>query len=337
MLDDPSIDAVYIPLPNGLHYEWAIKSLEAGKHVLLEKPSTSNAEEAKKLFNHPILQQSNAPVILEAFHYRFHPAWQTFLTLIDPSRIVSASSVQHLGKGYFPKDDIRFKYHLAGGTLMDFGTYSVSCLRQLFRAEPEACLQASYRPVPGGDREIDQAFRAKWRFPNGGTGYIDADLAATGGYWFPWLTKNWPKVALPQTTVELEEIDQPGEGLDPGANHVVKCKATFWNPLMPTIYHRIDIEDNHVIRQGGKVIKSWTESRQMKVYNWPSNGDGRVGREWWTTYRYQLEEFVNAVKKRPGSGVWVTGDDSVKQMEMIDGAYLKAGLPLRPTSGYEWI
>lgn len=335
MLDDPTIDAVYIPLPNGLHYEWALKSLRAGKHVLLEKPSTSNAEEAKKLFNHPILKQPNAPVILEAFHYRFHPAWQTFLTLVDPARITSASSVQYLGRGYFPKDDIRFKYNLAGGTLMDFGTYNVSCLRQLFRAEPETCLEASYRPVPRGDKEIDQAFKANWRFPNGGVGSIEADLSATGGYWFPWLTGSWPKVALPKTTVELAEVDQSDGSLKPEEKHTVKRKATIWNPLMPTVYHRILIENTHSVYQDGEVVKSWTESRLMKVYKWHESGEGKVGEGWWTTYRYQLEAFVNEVRRRPGSGVWVSGDDSIKQMEMIDGAYMKAGLPLRPTSIYE--
>ena len=60
--------------------------------------------------------------------------------------------------------------------------------------------------------------------------------------------------------------------------------------------------------------------------------DGKNGKDWWATYRYQLEEFVNLVKKRKGSGVWVDGEDSIRQMEMIDVAYLKAGLPLRATS-----
>jgi predicted dehydrogenase len=125
LLDDPSLDAVYIPLPNGLHYEWGLKALQAGKHVLLEKPSTSNAEEAKSLFRHPLLNQPNVPVLLEAFHYRFHPAWQTFLSTFDSKDIVDASAVQSLPAGFFPDSDIRFNYALSGGTLMDFGTYAI--------------------------------------------------------------------------------------------------------------------------------------------------------------------------------------------------------------------
>jgi len=83
VVNDPSIDAVYIPLPNGLHYEWALKALAKGKHVLLEKPSVNTAAEAELLFRHPLLSKPGAPVLLEAFHYRFQPTWQYFLTLID--------------------------------------------------------------------------------------------------------------------------------------------------------------------------------------------------------------------------------------------------------------
>ncbi len=83
LLDDPAIDAVYIPLPNGLHYEWALKALAEGKHVLLEKPSVSNATEAEALFRSPLLRGPGAPILLEAFHYRFSPAWRLFLSLLD--------------------------------------------------------------------------------------------------------------------------------------------------------------------------------------------------------------------------------------------------------------
>jgi predicted dehydrogenase len=67
MLDDANIDAIYNPLPNGLHYEWSIKTLLAGKHLLLEKPSTNTAEETRNLFE---LAEKRGLVLLEAIHYR---------------------------------------------------------------------------------------------------------------------------------------------------------------------------------------------------------------------------------------------------------------------------
>ena len=67
MLDDPDIDAVYNPLPNGLHYEWTMKALKAGKHVLLEKPSSNSSEETRRMFE---LAKEKKLVLLEAFHYR---------------------------------------------------------------------------------------------------------------------------------------------------------------------------------------------------------------------------------------------------------------------------
>lgn len=124
LLDDASIDAVYIPLPNGLHLEWALKALSKGKHVLLEKPSVSNAEDAATLFNSPVLKQPNAPVLLEAFHYRFQPAWQYFISLCDPPNVEYAKAVFKVPAIIFSKDDIRFKYDLAGGALSEFSNYA---------------------------------------------------------------------------------------------------------------------------------------------------------------------------------------------------------------------
>ncbi|KAF2491473.1 oxidoreductase domain-containing protein [Lophium mytilinum] len=330
LLADSTITAVYIPLPNGLHYEWAVKSLKAGKHVLLEKPSTSNAIEAASLFNLPLLSSPDPPVLLEAFHYRFHPAWQTFLSLFDGSDIASATVSQYLFAGFFPLDDIRFNYSLAGGTLMDFGTYALSTLRQVFRAEPVSVISAEPRKAAADDR-IDEAMRATYEFPGGAKGSIEVDLQARGGLPLPWLTAYWPGYfkGLPTITVKLKEQDISDSE---GPSHVVQRAFVFTNYMMPTHWHRIEIIEQHTLHppRGEKLIKKWTEKKTVKVYRWLE--EGQVGEEWWSTYRYQLEEFVNRVKKREGSGVWIDSKDSIKQLEMIDATYLKAGLPLRPTS-----
>ena len=346
ILDDPTIDCIYIALPNGLHYEWALRSIKAGKHVLLEKPSCSNANEARTLFRHPLLTAPNAPVLLEAFHYRFHPAWQTFLGLIhrDPAAgpIKKVVSTQLFPKGYFPSNDIRFNYKLAGGSLMDFGTYPLSCVRQIFGTEPEELVSTTHRSWPQNKTEIDEAMTATFRFPGGATGIVNFDMAASGGFpaFLPrWMTKNWPSGSWPKCVVELDEkVLDAKDGATVDETHSVQRTVTLWNHLIPTFYHRIDVHDTHTLRRtsDGSVQRTWVEDKKLKAYSWPDKGEeGKVGEDWWITYRYQLEEFVNRIKKRKGSGVWVDGEDSIKQMEAIDAIYEKAGLPLRPTSEYK--
>ena len=148
LLDDPAIDAVYIPLPNGLHFEWALKSLQAGKHVLLEKPSTSNAIEAECLFRSDFLTQrrgtenGSRPVLLEAVHTAFHPAFKRFLELIEPANVVEGYATLELIKGFVNLDgDIRMDYDLSGGSLMDCGAYAILAIRQIFQEEPLECVE----------------------------------------------------------------------------------------------------------------------------------------------------------------------------------------------------
>jgi hypothetical protein len=96
------------------------------------------------------------------------------------------------------------------------------------------------------------------------------------------------------------------------------------------------VEDTHTIHRDGALLKTWKISQHLKSYSWPS-GDKQAyaGEDWWSTYHCQLHEFVNKIKGREGSGVWVDGDDSIKQMEAIDRTYEKAGMKLRPTSKFE--
>jgi len=337
LLNDPTIDAVYIAVPNSLHFEWALRAINARKHVLLEKPACSNAEEAKTLFNHPLLAAPSAPVILEAFHYRFHPAWQTFLSLVHDDNV---GPVKHVfAQQYFPKgllfsnDDIRWQYKLSGGALMDFGTYPLNCLRQVLREEPVEVLQAQGRVASSKsgkaeDQLVEEAITATYKTESGKTARLVADLATSSSW-----VKSLPGFGWPKCEVELEEKDVGSSG---GEIRSVKRKVTIWNHLMPSIYHRIDVEDTHAIRRDGKPVKTWSETQHLKAYSWSSEDRrGVTGEDWWTTYSYQLHEFVNKVKRRDGSGVWVDGEDTIKQMEAIDRTYEKAGMKKRPTSTFE--
>lgn len=135
LLADPEIDAVYIPLPNHLHVEWTIKALEAGKHVLCEKPIGLNAAQARQLIavaaNYPRLK------VMEAFMYRHHPQWQEAKRLVDQGEIGELVTIQSFFS-YFndDPDNIRNMADLGGGGLMDIGCYNISLSRFLFGAEP---------------------------------------------------------------------------------------------------------------------------------------------------------------------------------------------------------
>jgi len=137
LLADTQIQAVYIPLPNHLHVEWAIKALRAGKHVLLEKPVGLSANEAFKLLEeskkHPELK------VMEAFMYKFHPQWVKVKALIEAGEIGVLKMIQS-SFSFFDDDakSITNNKAFGGGSLMDIGCYSISISRLLFNEEPKS-------------------------------------------------------------------------------------------------------------------------------------------------------------------------------------------------------
>src|SRR5438477_9759576 len=90
LLDDPTIDAVYNPLPNGLHGKWTIAALQAGKHVLCEKPFTANADEAEEVAK---VEARTGRVVMEAFHYRYHPLTER---LVEIAHDGTLGTIEHV-------------------------------------------------------------------------------------------------------------------------------------------------------------------------------------------------------------------------------------------------
>jgi predicted dehydrogenase len=135
LLADPDVEAVYIPLPNHLHVAWSIRSLEAGKHVLCEKPIGLTSREAEALVeaSHRYPRQK----VMEAFMYRFHPQWQMAVRLVSEGRIGQLRTLQSFFS-YWNVDpqNIRNSPALGGGGLMDIGCYCISLSRLLFHDEP---------------------------------------------------------------------------------------------------------------------------------------------------------------------------------------------------------
>jgi predicted dehydrogenase len=135
LINDPQIDAVYNPLPNNFHVPWTIKALEAGKHVLCEKPIGMNTEEAEELFNR-VKKYPNLKV-MEAFMYRFHPQWQKAKSLVKDGNIGEIKNIQSFFSYYnVNSDNIRNKVETGGGALMDIGCYCISFPRFILEKEP---------------------------------------------------------------------------------------------------------------------------------------------------------------------------------------------------------
>jgi xylose dehydrogenase (NAD/NADP) len=137
LLDDPHVEAVYIPLPNALHVEWALRTLEAGKHVLCEKPFSRRPEDVERAFE---LAESNRLVLSEGFMWRHHPQTETLATLLAEGaigrlRLVRAAFSFQLASVH-GADDARFSPELDGGSLMDVGSYCVNAIR-LLAGEPD--------------------------------------------------------------------------------------------------------------------------------------------------------------------------------------------------------
>jgi len=325
MLDDPNIDAIYIPLPNAFHYEWAVRAIRAGKHVLLEKPCVSNSIEAEILFNLPELSRPNAPVLLEAFHTRFFPSWQYFQSLVNPADIEHIYTQSMIPWWGTSKSDIFFNYNLSGGTIMSTGTYNFAVLRLLFDTEPVECISCETHTFPEeAHKNCDIDFKAKFRFPNGGIGVAQSTLRGST-IWYP--------SSVIVTNKEVVVLDK---SLPPEQEKAVTRELSLYGILFGLVWHRIDIKDKYVIRTDGEVIKTWEEKESHKAYTFKEAGGkfaSLPGETFWMSYRHMLEQFVNKVKGRE-TQTWVTGQDSIAQMKMVDMAYEKSGLGIRPTSKF---
>jgi len=135
LLDDREINVVYIPLPNSMHAEWAIKAAEHGKHVLCEKPLALDAAEAKSMFD---AARRHGVMLLEAYPYYFQPQTGALVELLSGGAIGAVKSIQACF-GFTlanAKDNIRMKPELGGGALLDAGSYALSIIRLAMQSAP---------------------------------------------------------------------------------------------------------------------------------------------------------------------------------------------------------
>jgi predicted dehydrogenase len=144
LLADPDVDAIYNPLPNHLHISWSIRAIEAGKHVMCEKPIGLSAAEGEELVEAAAARSDLK--VMEAFMYRFHPQWQTARQMVRDGRIGELRTIS-TDFSYFNNDpqNIRNQMEIGGGALMDIGCYPISLSRFIFDAEPARVMGEIHR------------------------------------------------------------------------------------------------------------------------------------------------------------------------------------------------
>jgi len=244
LVEDPEIDAIYNPLPNGLHAQWTVRALQAGKHVLCEKPFTANAEEARNVA--AAHRQAEAAhgrplVLMEAFHYRYHPLMarvRELATQVGPVTRVEANMC-------FPLpafNDIRYQYDLAGGALMDAGCYALHVLRHAVPGNGEPVVTAARAKLLSKDRRVDRAMTVEVRYPGGASGRARASM--------------WSSTLL---DISARIVGERGE-------------VRVFNVVMPGMYHRLtSIVDGR--RWTGKVRGDATYTYQLRAFVAAVNGD----------------------------------------------------------------
>ena len=213
LLADPAIDAVYNPLPNGLHAAWTIRALRAGKHVLCEKPLAANADEASGMAD---AARETGRVLMEAFHWRHHPLATTLRRIVDDGELGTVRHVEATMCIPLPLPrDIRYRWDLAGGATMDTGCYTISIVRHLAGAEPTV-VRAEHRAF---GEQIDRWMTADLRFADGRTGRITCAL-------------------LSRTLVKLQAIVRGDRG-----------ELRVLNPVLPHFFHRVTVATKDGVRR----------------------------------------------------------------------------------------
>ncbi len=229
LLADEEIDAIYNPLPNGLHEAWTIRALEAGKHVLCEKPFAANAAEAERMAEAARVADRK---LVEAFHYRYHPLAARMREIVESGELGVVRRIET--SVCFPLpffSDIRYDFALGGGALMDAGCYAVHLVRFLAGAEP---VVVSARPTLRTP-DVDRAMEAELRFEDGRTGRIRCSLFS-------------PRLLSVSAVVRGD-----------------RGQMQVWNPILPHFHHRLTVKSGEGTRRE-TVYGESTYTHQLRAF-----------------------------------------------------------------------
>jgi predicted dehydrogenase len=268
LLEDPEIEAIYIPLPNSMHAEWTIKALEAGKHVLCEKPLAITATQGATMVE---VARANDRLLMEAFMYRFHPQTVWALEQVQAGRIgtvklVRASFAFNVMLPPRPRD-IRLQAALAGGSLMDVGCYPVNFCRAVFGHPPIAVAARVYQP---GDSLVELSANAVLDFGDGRFGLIDSS--------FDLPTRQVAEIYGEAGSISIREPFVPGNA---EAEVVLKLEGqTIHQHITPVDQYQLEVEHfGASVRSGTQPAFSLAETvenlatieaiYQSASYPWP--------------------------------------------------------------------
>jgi predicted dehydrogenase len=231
LIASDEVDAVYIATPASLHREWAIAAIEAGKHVLCEKPFAANADDARRIAD---AARAGDVVVMEAFHWRYHPYAAQIRAVLDsgvlgrPDRI---EAVFDIPEGAIGRDDIRWDLAIGGGATMDLGCYPIQWVRFAADADPDVVSAEAVCPVPG----VDGSLVAELRWPSGVTGSVGSSMIAPGDQMVVYLKVTGERGTLmatnplaPQNGGALLTV----ETADGRVEHAVDRSATYFHQLV---------------------------------------------------------------------------------------------------------
>ena len=245
LLEDPDVDVVYIPLPNHLHCPWTIRALQAGKHVLCEKPLANSASESRKMID---AAKRNHRLLMEAFMYRLHPQTLKIQELLRKGTI-GVPRVIRAAFGFtldLESKNVRLEPRMGGGCLMDVGCYCVNAIRTFFGEEPSSVIgHAKYGKRTGADL----SFAGTLIFREGKLGIFSSSFQTTldrgveiiGTHGRILLPSPWkPDGTLSSFTLEIKGTSKSVEIRNGGGiylnevEHFSLCVMADRTPLLPS-------------------------------------------------------------------------------------------------------
>jgi xylose dehydrogenase (NAD/NADP) len=225
LLADPDVEAVYIPLPNSMHHTWTMRSLEAGKHVLCEKPYTRHAADVSAAFDKAA---QSGLVLSEAFMFRYHPHIQALVQLVGSGHLGRLRLISGAFSGHTDNPgDVRLDPELDGGSLMDVGAYPLSASR-LLAGEPIAVTAQQVTGATG----VDVSFAATLRF--------DDDVLAHFDSGFHLADRSYLEVVGSEGRVEVSD---PWHGTQPALTVTMRGAESVRTEIEPANPYQLELEE----------------------------------------------------------------------------------------------